>query len=207
MLSLVLHPRVRKSIDLFYILHDPSASNVEVSSYIPALETVRCVFILAGLFETARMGVLYEERLEYNRRQRGVLGSGVGVCVGCFAGMGYGRTIGFGRIVSNTVVVPSRTQLFVHDGKISGAFCGATVGVGMGTFLGSGIYFRKIIKLPSPFDRNRGRPYFLLPNIPNIPKCVSNALRRTPAAVEAALERYPMQLARFGGRILRVRGR
>jgi len=150
-------------------------------------------------------GVLYEERLEENRRNRAVAGSGVGVCIGCFAGVGYGRTVGFGRRVSADTVIPSTSQLFVQNGRISGAFCGATIGFGAGSFLGSGLYMRKKIRLPAPLDN--GGTYFVLPKIPNIPKKLSSAIRKTPRAVEKALGNYPKQLMRFGGRLLRIRGR
>lgn len=155
------------------------------------------------------VGVLYEERLEQNRRDRSVAGSGMGLCVGCFAGVGVGRTIGFGHKVSESgntsVVVPSASRLFFHNGRVSGAFCGATVGFGVGSFFGSGLYVRKLIHIPSPLQRaGNGGTIFLLPNIP---RNASNALRRAPFIAQAAFDRIPMHLFRMGGRLLRLRGR
>lgn len=75
--------------------------------------------------------------------------AGVGVSVGCFAGAGYGLTVGFGSIVAttpnnnNALVVPSlKAQAFAHDGALVGAFCGVVLGGGVASGIGAHFGFR-----------------------------------------------------------------
>lgn len=39
-------------------------------------------------------------RLKANRHERGLLHGAIGVSVGCFAGAGYGKSVGMGRYVA-----------------------------------------------------------------------------------------------------------
>mmetsp|Transcript_8571 Transcript_8571/g.25767 ORF Transcript_8571/g.25767 Transcript_8571/m.25767 type:complete len:130 (+) Transcript_8571:351-740(+) len=60
---------------------------------------------------------------------------GVGLAIGCFAGAGYGFSIGFGMVSkmgrTGSFVRPSRTP-FAYEGALTGGFCGITVGTGVG---------------------------------------------------------------------------
>ena len=64
-----------------------------------------------------------------------------GVSIGCYAGVGAGISLGFGRIVNIrkdfALVLPS-TMPFLHEGKLVGAYCGLAMGVGFGPGMCSG---------------------------------------------------------------------
>lgn len=75
--------------------------------------------------------------------------AGVGVSLGCFAGVGYGLSVGIGTVIAttpnnnNAIIVPSlKTQAFAHDGAMLGAFCGVVVGGGLATGIGAHFGFR-----------------------------------------------------------------
>lgn len=124
------------------------------------------------------------QRLEENASKRGWVGTGFGVAVGCFAGMSYGKTVGMGRFVSKDTVAPSRSRFFMHYGSIRGAFCGATIGGGVGTFLGSGIYKRWHLHLPKSIDARRR-----LSGMPRTPKIIKKAISNTPIIIDSAYEK------------------
>lgn len=72
---------------------------------------------------------------------------GVGVSIGCFAGVGYGLAVGIGNVLGSsrntTLIVPSVTsKAFAHDGAMAGAFCGVVVGGGFATGVGAHFGYR-----------------------------------------------------------------
>lgn len=72
---------------------------------------------------------------------------GVGVSIGCFAGVGYGLAVGIGSVLGSsrntTLIIPSATsKAFAHDGAMAGAFCGVVVGGGFATGVGAHFGYR-----------------------------------------------------------------